>query len=333
MALAFLLPFGMGMSRHIEQGGQMRTTRSSAKPKIPATETRDVYVSFNRDEWAALLQLGFRERWCYMQMKWLANFKTGMVGNFRKQKLSYQDIAGMVTAPGVQGRGMGGIDDTQAADFLARMQAVGLVANIDRRATGGLLFELPLSPINRKSAASGPATPKPISPEQAPANPATFPDDDIPPFDESPASMRVCDAPAPSPSVLALTESKNNTDGQRPAKADAAPLSRAAGAAPSPDGWSGEPPRASATGSDALTPQTIQAAFADDWDWVDTATPQAFALYAEWARAGLTAEQLGRARNALEADWSPGVDSRRPADLTPHLAAIWSQRCADPGFD
>ncbi len=306
----------------------MRTTRSSAKPKAPAAETREVYVSFNRDEWAALQQLGFRERWCYMELKWLANFKTGMVGNFRKQRLTYQDIAGMVKTPGVQGRGMGSIDDTQAADFLVRMQAVGLVANIDRRANGGLMFELPLSPINRKPAAAGSAAssasikPMQISPEQAPAVVATFPDDDIPPFDESPASMVVLGISTPSLSVLALTESKNNTDGPRPADAGAAPSGRAAGAPPSRAGLRGEPPHASAADDGALTPQTIHAAFADDWDWIDLDTPQAFALYAEWARAELTAEQLDQAKRALEAEWLPERGERRPVDLTPFLAAI-----------
>ena len=101
--------------------------------KTKTTNTQPVkegtaYISFNRDEWAALQKLGFRERWAYAQLKWLANFKTGMVGNFRKQRLSYQEIANLVTAPGVQGRGMGNIDDTQAADFLQRMAAVGLLA-------------------------------------------------------------------------------------------------------------------------------------------------------------------------------------------------------------
>ena len=311
----------------------MRTSRSSAKPKTPAAEAREVYISFNRDEWAALQQLGFRERWCYMQLKWLANFKTGMAGNFRKQRLTYEDIAGMVTVPGVQGRGMGGIDDTQAADFLGRMQAVGLVANIDRRANGGLLFELPLSPINRKPTAASPAALKLISPEQAPASTATFPDEDLPPFDESPASMQVIGTPAPSLSVLALTKSKNNTEGQRPANADAAPLSRATGAAPAREGLRGEPPRASAAEDGTLAPQAIYAALADDWDWIDTATPEAWVFYAAWARAGLTAEQLGRARDALEAGWPPDAGERRPADLAPVLAAMWSQRRTEPGSD
>ena len=55
--------------------------------------TQDAYISFNKDEWAALQKLGFRERWAYMQLKWMANFKTGMLGNFLKQRLTYQDIA------------------------------------------------------------------------------------------------------------------------------------------------------------------------------------------------------------------------------------------------
>ena len=91
--------------------------RSTTKKAAPAS-TSVVYVSIKKDEWAALQRLGFRERWAYMQLKWPGNFRTGMVGNHMKQRLTYQDIANLVTAPGVQGRGMGNIDDTQAADFM-----------------------------------------------------------------------------------------------------------------------------------------------------------------------------------------------------------------------
>jgi hypothetical protein len=312
----------------------MRTTKSSNQPKTPAVKATKVYVSFNRDEWTALQQLGFRERWCYAELKWLANFKTGMVGNFRRQRLTYQDIASLVQAPGVQGRGMGGIDDTQAADFLERLEAVGLVANIGRRDKGGLLFELPLSPINRKPAAAASAAPKPISPKQAPANAATFPDEDMPPFDESPVSMRDSDDSSPSLSVLALTESKNNTEGQRPADADAAPSSRATGAAPAREGLRGEPPRAAvAARGCGMAADAIRAALASDWDWIDQDTPEARALYVDWERAGLTPEQLGRARESLEASWPQERGERRPADLTPILAALWSARPALPGLN
>ena len=99
------------------------------------------YISINLGaEMAALEQLGFRERWAYLCCKKKSNFKTGIVGRFGNQKLVYGDIASMIIAPATQGRGQGAIDDTQAKDFLERMEAVGLVANIGRRTNGGLVL-------------------------------------------------------------------------------------------------------------------------------------------------------------------------------------------------
>lgn len=301
-------------------------TRATSSRTLKS-EARDAYVSFNRDEWTALQKLGFRERWAYMQLKWLANFKTGMVGNFRKQDLTYQDIANLVTAPGVQGRGTGNIDDTQAPDFLRRMAAVGLLVQHPNRANGGLLVELPLSPINRKASVLTSRS-SIENPDQgdgqevnSPAKPlpkvAISPDDDIPPFDESPANTWVSDEPTPSLSVLALTTLKNNTDGERSANADAAPPSRATGAA-ADRGF----PRPNATWVAALTPKAIQAALSHNWDWQGMETSEAWTLYEVWSRAGITADILFQAVTTLEADWSPEKVACTPADLVPVLAML-----------
>jgi hypothetical protein len=170
-------------------------SKATASKAAPAN-ARDAYISFNKDECNALQKLGFRERWAYMQFTWLANFKTGMVGNFRKQRLSYQDIANLVTAPGVEGRGMGNIDDTQAADFVHRLATIGLPVQHPNRANGGLLLELALSPINRKPAAPIALAPvQTISPDQPSFHGAIFPDDEVPPFDENPSATRVCGMP------------------------------------------------------------------------------------------------------------------------------------------
>ena len=256
-------------------------------------------------------------------MKWLANFKTGMVGNFRKQRLSYQDIANLVTAPGVQGRGMGNIDDTQAADFLQRLAAVGLLVQHPNRVNGGLLLELPLSPINRKPltvpmappvAITPPAPMMAISPDQPHAETAFSPDEDIPPFDENPTSTQVCDAPTLSLSVLALTKLKNNTEGQAAASATAAPPSRATGAAAVRE-ISHAPRQAGAP----LTAADILSAVAASWTFTGADTPEARQLYRSWADAGITQNDLHAAMRGVESALDGDNAVATPADLSPRL--------------
>ncbi|WP_295995927.1 hypothetical protein [Rugamonas sp.] len=294
--------------------------RTTAK-KAATTEARDAYISFNKDEWSALQKLGFRERWAYMQFKWLANFKTGMVGNFRKQCLTFQEIAKLVTAPGVQGRGMGDIDDTQAADFLCRLAAVGLLVRHPNRANGGLMFELPLSPINRQPSALKAQTVVPVvpsdapelfSPDHPPSKCAFFPDDDIPLFDENPATMPLSAAPDLSLSVMALTKLKNNTGGARSADADAAPPSRATGAAAAL-----ENPHRQPTAAAPLTARKIHAAIAGNWTFSETDSPEAMALYASWADAGIILDDLHAAMTSLEEDSSS--PDLTPMNLAPKL--------------
>ena len=273
----------------------MTNKSKSTASKTATAKARDAYISFNKDEWNALQKLGFRERWAYMQFKWLANFKTGMVGNFRKQRLSYQDIADLVTAPGVQGRGMGNIDDTQAADFLQRLAAVGLVVQHPNRANGGLLLELPLSPINRKPVASNALTPmQAISPDQPSSQGAISPEDEVPPFDENLAGTPVCDDASLSQSVMALTKLKNNTGEARAANAAAPTPSRATGAAAAL-----ENPHKLPTAAAPLTAREIHAAIAGDWTFTQTETPEATALYESWAGAGITLSDLHTAMASL----------------------------------
>lgn len=304
--------------------------RATAK-KTATGETRDAYVSFNKDEWDALQKLGFRERWAYMQFKWLANFKTGIVGNFRKQRLTFQDIASLVTAPGVQGRGMGAIDDTQAADFLDRLAAVGLLVRHTNRENGGLMFELPLSPINRqasslKTQAATPLVqgdvPDEISPEQPPSGSTFSPDDDIPLFDESPATMLLSNTSDLSLSVMALTKLKNNTDGLRSANADAAPSSRATGATTSLENPHRQPMAAA-----PLTAREIHAAVAGNWTFTHTDTPEAWTLYASWAGSGISLIDLHAAMTSLEENAS-GPDLT-PVNLAPKLGSKVVDRWID----
>ncbi|NHZ81573.1 hypothetical protein F2P44_20165 [Massilia sp. CCM 8695] len=302
----------------------MATTNRKSAKKAAAPAPRDAYISFNKDEWSALEKLGFRERWAYMQFKWLANFKTGMVGNFRKQRLTFQDIAKLVTAPGVQGRGMGDIDDTQAADFVLRLAAVGLLVRHPNRDNGGIMFELPLSPIARQASALtnqavAPAVrgdvPEQIFPNPPRPKSIISPDDDIPPFDENPADMAVGDASDLSLSVMALTKLKNNTDGARAADADAAPPSRANGAAAALENPHKQPQAAA-----PLIAREIHAVIAGNWTFSQTNTPEAWSLYTSWEDAGITLDDLHAAMTSLEEDAS--TPELTPVNLAPKL---WSK--------
>ena len=315
------------------------TNRSTATTTEPAPAIVH-YISFNKDEWAALEKLGFRERWAYAQLKWLANFKTGMAGNYRKQKITYTSLAELVTAPGVQGRGKGDIEDTQAADFLKRMQAVGLVGSIAKRTNGGLIIELPLSPIDhlppKAQNTLAPVVPAvtatpmaAISPDQTPQEAGFFPDEDVPPFDDISMPTRVWQPSPPSLSVMTLKESNTNTDEAPSADAEAASSSRATGAAPSRGFVSGTPSPAAPpanlpampTWERALSAQEIRADLASDWDWTDVDTLQAQSLYTRWALERITADRLFQAKAAAMTA-NPDPEHRHtPVELLAHLYA------------
>ena len=281
-----------------------RANANPAKPKKP------VYISINvAEEKTKLLLLGFRERWAYLELKGMSNFKTGTCGDFKDQRLSYAQIATLVTVPGTQGRGDGKIDDTQAADFLKRMEAVGLVANIGRRANGGLRFDLPLSPINRdKAGQSGEITTNP-SGEIA----DIFPAEDAPRILPTPAPATVCEGFDPSLSVM-INKIKNiSNDEAGSATAETAPPCRATGAAPARENSHMQPSAAA-----PLTAREIHHAITDNWAFTEADTPESWTLYASWAGAGITLDDLHAAMTSLE------EDARGPA-LTPAnlIAKLW----------
>ena len=269
------------------KGNNSNSSTGAYAKGTPVNPKKDVYVSINTsDELAALEKLGFRERWAYIRCKKIGNFKTGSVGEFKNQRLTYGDIAAMVTAPATQGRGQGSIDDTQAADFLKRMQEVGLVANIGRRANGGLRFDLPLSPIGRAKAQSGQISGKfaSISPTAA-----------VPETAEKPMPVRACDE---LDHYLSVMISRNtNIIIDEAGAADAEPASRrATGAALLGKTNSVTEPAPPAR----LSAQDIFDAIGASWTFTETDTPEAWKLYATWANAGITIEQLHVAMDSLE---------------------------------
>lgn len=269
----------------------------------PTTQSQKAaYISINLGaEMAALEKLGFRERWAYLCCKRKANFKTGTVGKFGNQKLVYGDIAAMVIAPATQGRGQGAIDETQAKDFLERMQEVGLVADIGRRPNGGLVFELPLSPIK-------PAPAKPVDRKM----PDIFLPEGLPQMAENLGPAWDCDDWTPSVSVMINKELNINTDEAAFGTADAA-SGRAAGAAPVRE----NPPAVAAVAAPRLTAEQIREAVADNFQIQDSMTPEALALYETWANAGISLDDLQCAMTSAEEDAS--CPNPTPADITPRL--------------
>lgn len=274
---------------------------NNPRSKAPKKAAFERYISFNRREWAALQQVGFRERWAYSQLKWLANFTTGVVGDFGKQCVTYTSIAKLVDAPGVQGRGQGGIDDTQAADFLRRLQAVGLVDQIQRRGNGGLTFVLPLSPIvspesakiepSETTADAGAASAS--APERDLEKGTTFfsPTEELPPFDETPACTRDSEPSTSALSILTNEKEIISIEGLRSVNIEtAAPCSRAAGAAVFPEAGEASPPRPR-----TMTPTEIHEALAQDYNWTGADSSEAWALYETWAFRGLRFDQLAEA--------------------------------------
>ena len=292
-----------GSKRSIKTQGVRRQT-AITKSKGPR------YLSIQFDELDKMRQLGFRERWAYLEIKAVSDWKAGTCGDFDMQRLSYAQIAAMVTAPPMQGRGLGNIDDTQAADFLKSMEAVGLVANIGRRANGGLRFDMPMAPIQReKDQPSGEITASGVGELSC-----IFPDRMLVETAANPAPAWDCDESAHSLSVMINKELNISNDGAASATAEAAPC-RATGAAPARENPAAQPQAAA-----PLTAREIQDVVAGDWTFIETDSPQAMALYASWADAGVTLLDLHAAMTSLGED--PDFPEATPANLH---AKLWNK--------
>jgi hypothetical protein len=288
------------------------TKQTNKTASTPTKPKKEVYISLNLDEIAALEMLGFRERWAYMALKRIASFKTGKVGEWGKTRLSYTAIAGLIKAPpGIQGRGEGRIDDTQARDFILRMEAVGLVSGIGKRKNGGLRFDLPMSPIDRNKAA-------PIAP-CAGQMLNISPDEIEPEIADSPELATHAEALPPTQSVMTSQELKNNTDEAADPSGDGAASDRAFGATPCRAEGAApvrENPRAVAGVPATLTAHQIHDALADCWTFTETGTPEAWRLYESWA-GSVTLDDLQAAMIGVEE--TDDCPDPKPADLAPRL--------------
>lgn len=180
------------------------------------------YVSLGFDELDQLQGLGWGERAMYLELKRLANFKTGKVGVFRSQALTWEELGRRVSVPSAQGRAAKLVDGKEAALMVGRLEAAGLVADQGRRENGGLTLTLPLSPIEKAAtAAARPARQtaaraakpgeeaQPEGGEDAGSTLARIPDDWANEIPENIDGARVPEVKASIMSVMMLSEHLN----------------------------------------------------------------------------------------------------------------------------
>lgn len=279
------------------------------------TTNKPVYISLSLEELAALEAFGFRERWAYIAWKRLGNFKTGIVGRYKKQKLTYNELAKCLNPPpGVQGRGQGAIDDTQASDILRAFERAGLVADIGRREdNGGLAFTMPMAPIGGKKAAQ--TTTNPTTQTSPPAGqvPQIFPERDVPEIAEIPMAERTYRRSEPSLSVLVSRNKNINTEADL-GTAEAAPC-HAIGAALRPGKTTVSPDAAASV--EPLCIAEIEAMLLEDFTVTEVNTQAARERYRDWERARITRMDLELALNVAQPSADDGL--LRPKDLEAHL--------------
>ena len=112
-----------------------------------AAPQRERYISFSRREYEALTLVSPQDRAHYADLKWVAHFKTGTVGEFMKECLTYEKLCAKLRAfPGA-------LPPTaqDAEQLVQRLAGAGLVSDIGKRELNeGLRFRLPLSPIKER---------------------------------------------------------------------------------------------------------------------------------------------------------------------------------------
>lgn len=258
------------------------------KSNQQANVKREAYISLDQEEMGKLRQLSWRERWLYLEMKWLANFKTGEIGTFMRQCITYEQLAGMIGKPTGQGREPENFDGKEAARSLIRMHKAGLIGEIGRRENGGLRFTLPLSPIDQDAArkARQDAASRQMLPDANTVQPAVKPD-----------VAGDCTDSSGLQSVLTTSNNINtfNTDGSDGAGDTPAPAS--VGNDPTPGFL--ENPTPGAFSIARIKWRLHEAWFA----YVDTADSERF--YANWLSQGFNETEFEEAIEQVQQDDSP----------------------------
>jgi hypothetical protein len=237
---------------------------------------RETYVSLNRNETSLLDQLPFEERWLYVKLKWLANFKTGKIGKFGRRVLTYEKIGEMIGVPSAQGRPAQPVSGGEVKRMIDRLETAGLVTDHSYHAKSGIALTLPLSPIRPVGAQGKLQTDTPT---------------------QSPAKARgttLCDERQPPQSVL-MSSGHNNTFFSNDGAGDTPAPRRPPGGPPPPPSPKGEDKTDSA-GAAPLTVAGIRELFEDCWiefHYLDTAETRRF--FDNWIKRGVTVEELQQA--------------------------------------
>lgn len=114
---------------------------------MPHNQKREAYVSIDQDETRILEQLPLAERWLYIKLKWLANFKTGKVGRFGNRILTFASIGKMIGVPSSQGRAAVEFGSGEVRRMLDQLEKHGLISTPSVGSDDGVSFTLLLSPI------------------------------------------------------------------------------------------------------------------------------------------------------------------------------------------
>jgi len=243
------------------------------KKAPPPKRTR--YMSCNMDEFERLRELGFQERWLYLELKWLANFKTGLGGRFGKQRLSFETLAELMSRAAVQGLTPQPLDRSTVRRLLLRLEAAELVAEIGRREdNGGLTFRLPRSPI--KAGGKLPQEERTKSPASA---------ESARDFCVSEDSLSVLINPKRINTPF-ITESASEENWGASLEED--------------DTRATPPPEESQTSGRLTLSYLMKRLEAAHFDYVGSA--QSRTLYARWLRDGVTREQFERALSGVMHD-------------------------------
>ena len=313
--------------------------KGSTGPQKEPTEKTERYVSIDPDEHAILKTLGLRERWLYMELKWMSNWKTGWVQKWRNMEITYQRLADSIHVPASQGRPEQKIDAKEATRLLMRLHAAGLVGEIENDAKTGLRFALPMSPIKKKEASeqrSAERQTKAENPPRLPNEPAILaarlPNEPSFESGENQEPMRVSDGSADSLSVMMMNNIHqypfNNTDaaGVRPA---ASARSSVAGDLLESPG-SAAPVEVRGATASAPTVAAIKAvlhASRSEFSWVGARESEI--MYRRWIKAGHGLEKIKAAIATVEDDFTITPTPKAVDDELHHGQARMEQRMRD----
>lgn len=246
-------------------------------------EKQELYVSLDMDEMAILRQLGWRERWLYLELKLKSDFHTGEVGlgPYGRECLTHERLSKQMTVPTSQGREPDVVDAKEVARMLMRLHKVGLVGEIGRRKNKGLLFALPLSPIDKDAA-------RKVRQDKAALE--KLPDQaSIQPPENNDGERVGNDSLAPHP-VMTCSKSINTFFSNEGAVETPAPAG--VGSVPTPILQETPTPG-------ALTIARIKGRLEDSWFvYVDTAESERF--YTSWVRQGFTDSEFEEAVEHVE---------------------------------